>query len=49
MTQRAKRKQVIPTPEEWAREQLRNAPARSELWARQVAAIYGLDILTPEK
>lgn len=34
----------VPSPEEWAREQLRNAPPRSRKWARSVAAIYGLDI-----
>lgn len=33
----------VPTPEEWAREQLKNAPPRSAAWARAVAAIYGLD------
>jgi hypothetical protein len=37
-------KVIIPTPEEWAEEQLRNAPARSEEWARRVAQIYCLDI-----
>ncbi|MCA1701788.1 MAG: hypothetical protein LC808_00360 [Actinobacteria bacterium] len=35
---------AIPTPEQWAREQLKNAPDRSRRWAREVAAIYGLDI-----
>ena len=33
-----------PTPEEWAEEQLKNAPPRSEEWARKVARIYCLDI-----
>jgi hypothetical protein len=32
------------TPEEWAEEQLKNAPPRSEEWARRVARIYCLDI-----
>lgn len=32
------------TPEEWAEEQLRNAPHRSEEWARRVALIWGLEI-----
>jgi hypothetical protein len=35
---------IIPTPEEWAEEQLKNAPLRSEEWARRVARIYCLDI-----
>jgi hypothetical protein len=35
---------IIPTPEEWAEEQLKNAPPRSEEWARKVARIYCLDI-----
>jgi hypothetical protein len=34
----------MPTPEEWAEEQLKNAPPRSEEWAKRVARIYGLDI-----
>jgi hypothetical protein len=34
----------IPTPEQWAHEQLKNAPNRSQKWAREVAAIYGLHI-----
>ena len=34
----------MPTPEEWAEEQLKNAPPRSEEWARKVARIYCLDI-----
>lgn len=37
-------KVIMPTPEEWAEEQLRNAPPRSEEWARKVARIYCLDI-----
>ncbi len=37
-------KVIIPTPEEWAEEQLKNAPPRSEEWARRVARIYCLDI-----
>jgi len=35
---------IIPTPEEWAEQQLKNAPQRSEEWARKVARIYCLDI-----
>lgn len=35
---------VIPTPEEWAEEQLKNAPSLSEEWAKRVAQIYCLDI-----
>jgi hypothetical protein len=35
---------IIPTPQEWAEEQLKNAPPRSEEWARRVARIYCLDI-----
>jgi hypothetical protein len=35
---------VTLTPEEWAEEQLRNAPQRSAEWARQVARIWGLEI-----
>jgi hypothetical protein len=38
----------VPTPEQWAREQLKNAPQRSQKWARKVAAIYGLDIAEKE-
>jgi hypothetical protein len=34
----------MPTPEEWAEQQLKNAPPRSEEWAKAVALIYGLDI-----
>ena len=37
-------KVIIPTPEEWAEEQLKNAPSRSEEWAKKVARIYCLDI-----
>ena len=37
-------KVIIPTPEEWAEEQLKNAPPRSEEWAKRVAQIYCLDI-----
>jgi hypothetical protein len=40
---------VIPTPEEWAQEQLKNAPPRSEEWARRVAQIYCLDIGNEEE
>jgi hypothetical protein len=36
----------IPTPEEWAKEQVKNAPPRSREWARRVARIYCLDIDT---
>jgi hypothetical protein len=35
---------IIPTPDEWAEEQLKNAPPRSEEWAKRVARIYCLDI-----
>jgi hypothetical protein len=35
---------VIPTPEEWAGEQLKNAPTRSTEWVRRVAQIYGLEV-----
>jgi hypothetical protein len=38
----------IPTPEEWAVEQLENAPARSPEWAQRVARIYGLDASSQE-
>lgn len=34
----------IPTPEEWAQEQLKHAPERSRAWAVKVAAIYGLEL-----
>ena len=37
-------KVIIPTPEEWAQQQLVNAPHRSEEWARRVAQIYCLDL-----
>jgi hypothetical protein len=35
---------IIPTPEEWAEEQLKNAPIRSTEWAKRVAQIYGLEV-----
>ena len=35
---------IIPAPEEWAEEQLKNAPLRSEESAKRVARIYCLDI-----
>jgi hypothetical protein len=38
-------KVIMPTPEEWAQQQLKNAPHRSEEWARRVARIYCLDIV----
>ena len=31
------------TPQEWAEEQLKNAPMRSEEWAKRVAQIYCLN------
>jgi hypothetical protein len=34
----------VPTAEQWAQEQLKNAPLRSHAWAQAVAAIYGLDV-----
>jgi hypothetical protein len=34
----------MPTPEEWAEEQLKSAPQRSEEWAKRVARIYRLDV-----
>jgi len=34
----------MPTPEEWAKQQLKNAPHRSGEWARRVARIYCLEI-----
>ena len=37
-------KVIIPIPEEWAEEQLKNAPPRSEEWAKRVARIYCMDI-----
>jgi hypothetical protein len=40
---------IIPTPEEWAQEQLKNAPPRSNEWARRVAQIYCLDIGNEEE
>ncbi|GAA3546225.1 hypothetical protein GCM10022222_32350 [Amycolatopsis ultiminotia] len=33
-----------PTPEQWAQQQLVNAPERSRQWAKEVAGIYGLDL-----
>lgn len=39
-----RKKVEIPTPEEWAREQLKKAPERSEQWAREVARIYLLTL-----
>ncbi|WP_162788481.1 hypothetical protein [Amycolatopsis albispora] len=39
----------IPTPQEWAEEQLAQAPQRSQEWARDVASIYGLEITRPEE
>jgi hypothetical protein len=44
-----RRKVVMPTPEEWAQQQLENAPDRSEEWAKRVARIYCLDIGDEEK
>jgi hypothetical protein len=41
---KSREKVIIPTPEEWAEEQLKNAPPRSEEWAKRVARIYCLDI-----
>lgn len=41
---KTREKVIIPTPEEWAEEQLKNAPPRSEEWARKVARIYCLEI-----
>lgn len=34
----------MPTPEEWAEQQLKNAPRRSEEWVKRVARIYCLEI-----
>lgn len=34
----------MPTPEEWAEQQLKNASPRSDEWARRVARVYCLDI-----
>ena len=36
---------TVPTPEQWAQEQLKHAPHRSRAWARGVAALYGLELL----
>lgn len=38
------KKVMVPTPQQWAEEQLKNAPQRSQEWARRVAQIYGLDV-----
>jgi hypothetical protein len=35
---------IIRTSQEWAKEQLKNVPPRSEEWAKRVARIYCLDI-----
>jgi hypothetical protein len=35
---------TVPTPEQWAQQQLKSAPTRSRAWAQAVAAIYGLDV-----
>ena len=53
-TKREKKKEnrekvIIPTPEEWAQQQLKNAPPRSEEWAKRVARIYCLDIGDDDK
>lgn len=32
------------TPQQWAQEQLKDAPPRSRAWGRRVAAIYGLEL-----
>jgi hypothetical protein len=37
-------KKKILTPEEWAEQQLKHAPPRSEEWAKEVARIWCLDI-----
>lgn len=34
----------MPTPEQWAQQQLTHAPPRSRAWARSVAALYGLEL-----
>ncbi|GGN10061.1 hypothetical protein GCM10011609_57310 [Lentzea pudingi] len=34
----------IPTPREWAQQQLANAPERTPEWARSVAAVYGFTL-----
>jgi hypothetical protein len=39
----------MPTPEEWARQQLENAPPRSEEWVRRVARIYCLNVSDDEE
>jgi hypothetical protein len=38
----------VPTPDEWAEQQLKNAPQRSDEWAKEVAAIYCLEIADEE-
>jgi hypothetical protein len=38
------KKVIIPTPEQWAEEQLKNVLPRSEEWANRVARIYCLSI-----
>ena len=35
---------ITPTPQEWAEQQLKHAPLRSEEWAKRVARIYGLTV-----
>lgn len=35
---------AMPTPEQWAQEQLTHAPPRSRAWARTVVTIYGLEL-----
>lgn len=35
---------TVPTPEQWAQQQLKHAPQRSRAWARSVATIYGLEL-----
>ena len=35
---------IIPTPQEWAEEQLKSTPPRSEEWVKRVARIYCLDL-----
>ena len=39
-----RRARKMPTPKEWAAEQVKHAPTRSAAWVRSVEAIYGLDI-----
>jgi hypothetical protein len=46
---KTRKKVIISTPEEWAEEQLKNAPPRSEEWARKVVRIYCLDIEDDDK